>query len=82
MCRQFMCPISHIIYVSYMFLKMLEITIKREKKYENKKGHNFITCARLTGICFLALYVISNICSQKYKTHKIYRTHELTTQVS
>ena len=74
--------VSYIPCVSYMFLQNVWNSIKRGKKTWKSKLHNFITCARLTGICFFTLYVVSNIFSQKYKTYKGHRTHELTTHVS
>ena len=64
-----------------MFKKNVGNNIKRGKKHENQ---NDITSSHVhasRGICFFTFYVISNFFSKKYKTHKAYRSHELTTQV-
>ena len=74
--------VSYIPYVSYMFFNNVVNNIKRRKKPENQ---NDITSSHVHAsqeYVSSRFYVISNIFSNKYKTHKGHRTHELTTQVS
>ena len=70
---------SYIPYVSYMFLKNVRNNIKREEKMKKV----FVTKIPPPSyfIFILSIYILQ-FEFVKYKTHKGYRTHELTCVVS
>ena len=73
-CRQFMCPISLMCRI-IMFLKNVGNNIKLE---ENMKTKNLTKIPPPPYYFFIMPKYILQFEFVKYKTHKGYRTHELT----